>query len=297
MMKRIASVILTGIFLASCANVPFPAKAAENPNILVMGEDADKDTVPCSSRVFKRVRSALVNQLHDDGFNVYDETAVTLDNFAQGRCRRSDAEIIDIARKAKNPPIDVITIFSIYGSKKQLSYTTNVKTRVEGRLLDVKSGQRLGNFEVDSPKEWVAPVDCPRDCLLEVIGNNARILSNDLGAALGIKLKALMTEGKLDSNAALGTSKKGLATAYTLIFDGFKPDEISSVEEYMAAFGGYKHHRPINCRMRRCEFWYETEIDSARLNRNLRMMMDRLGSKGMISFSGNTFTVKKITTQ
>ncbi|MBT6531040.1 MAG: hypothetical protein HOK99_09005, partial [Betaproteobacteria bacterium] len=42
-------------------------------NILIMGEDADSDTVPRNSRVFKRVLSGLSNELHDEGFNVYDE--------------------------------------------------------------------------------------------------------------------------------------------------------------------------------------------------------------------------------
>ena len=296
-MTRLMSFFLIATFLTSCANVTVPAQAAEVPNILVMGEDADKDSVPCTSRVFKRVRSALVNQLHDEGFNVYDEAAVTLENFAQGRCRRTDAEVIDIAKKIKSPPIDVVAIFSIYGSKEQLSYTTNLKTRVAGRLLNVKSGQRLGNFEVDSPKEWVAPVDCPRDCLLEEIGKHAKILSNDLGAALGIKLQSVIKKGNVSAEAGKASQANGLAGAYTLVFDGFKPPEISSIEEYLVAFGGYKHHRPITCGQRYCEFWYETGSDVSRLNRNFRMMIERLDVNALVSFSGSTFTVKKVTTR
>ena len=82
-------------------------------NILIMGEDADSDTVPRNNRVFKRVLSGLSNELHDEGFNVYDETAVTMDHSTQGRTRRVDQEIIDIARSVKRPLIDVATIFSI----------------------------------------------------------------------------------------------------------------------------------------------------------------------------------------
>lgn len=296
-MNKVLSILASAMFLISCASMPVPVNAADKPNILVMGEDADLDTVPCTSRVFKRVRAAVVNQLHDEGFNVYDETAVTLDDFAQGRCRRTDAEIVDVARKVQRPPIDVIAVFTIFGSKKQLSYTTNVKTRIEGRLLNVKSGQNLGNFEVDSPKEWVAPVKCDRECILEVIGTNAKTLAGDLGAALGIKLNAMLTDGGSSSANAARSSGKGLATAYTLKFDGFTPDNISSVEEYMVAFSGYKHHRTVTCGLRNCEYWYETESDNARLNRNLRMMLDRLGIKGRVQFSGNIFTVQKISTR
>ena len=49
-----------------------PAHAADNPNILVMGEDADEDTVPRNSRVFKRVLTALQGQMDYYSFNVYD---------------------------------------------------------------------------------------------------------------------------------------------------------------------------------------------------------------------------------
>ena len=50
----------------------YPANAADMPNILIMGEDADNDTVPRNSRVFKRVLNGLSNELHNEGFNVYD---------------------------------------------------------------------------------------------------------------------------------------------------------------------------------------------------------------------------------
>ncbi|MDP6688218.1 MAG: hypothetical protein QF384_01855 [Alphaproteobacteria bacterium] len=98
-----------GIAAAGCIAVAGltpsgPALAGEEPNILIMGEDADQDTVPRNSRVFKRVLDALVNEMNDQGFNVYDETAVSLDDFAQGRSRRTDAEIIDIAARSSGHP-------------------------------------------------------------------------------------------------------------------------------------------------------------------------------------------------
>ena len=82
-MRRVILMSAAGLLLISCANVSTPSIAAEKPNIMIMGDDADRDTVPRNSPVFRRVLDALSNQLNEEGFDVYDETAVTLDDFAQ----------------------------------------------------------------------------------------------------------------------------------------------------------------------------------------------------------------------
>ena len=50
----------------------------DRPNILILGEDADGDSIPRNSRVFKRVESALSLQIQSMGFDVYDETGETV---------------------------------------------------------------------------------------------------------------------------------------------------------------------------------------------------------------------------
>ena len=292
-MKLNLTVLGAAVLLAACTVNPQPGISAEQPNLLVMGEDADKDTVPRNSRVFKRVLNALASEMDDVGFNVYDEPAVTLGDFAQGRTRRTDAELIDIAKSLKRPPIDVAVIFGIYASEDKLSYTTKIRTRVEGRLLNVKSGKRLGNFEVELPEPKNAPVFCNRECLLETVGKNAKMISRDLGVVLAKKLDWLVKDSG-SRKPVVERDKGGLASAYTLIFEGFTPDEISDIEEYIVAFKGYEHHRLVKNTMRHAEYWYESGSVVARLNRNMRRMLDHLGVEGRITFAGNKFTVEKI---
>lgn len=298
-MKRAILTLASGLFLMSCTAVPYPAVAAEKPNILVMGEDAEEAgagtqivVVPRDNRAFKQVLEALTRQLNEEGFNIYDERAVTLDDFKQTRTRRTDAELIDIARSVQRPPIDLAVLFTIYAGAKKGSYVTDVYTRISGRTLNVKTGQKLGSFEVTSPKEWKAPHDCARDCLLEVIGKNAKILADDLGAVLARQIAMVVDRG----DAASAPGGGNLPSAYTLVFSGFTPEDVTSIEEYIVAFGGYKHHRPVRSSLRRAEYWYETSSDSARLNRNMRLMLDRLGAEGRVTFSSseNTLTVEKI---
>ena len=150
-MSRILSALASATFLMSFAAAPSPSVAAQDPNIMIMGEDADRDTIPCHSRVFKSVVGAVVNQLNEQGFKVFDETAVTMDNFVQGRCRRTNAELIDIVRTVDRPPLDVVVLVRMYATVRELSWTARVRARISGRLLNVKTGQKLGNFEVNSP--------------------------------------------------------------------------------------------------------------------------------------------------
>ena len=42
------------------------------------------------------------------------------------------------------------------------------------------------------------------------------------------------------------------------------------------------------------EYWYETHADAARLNRNLRPMLDRINVYGRISVSDNAIRVAKV---
>jgi hypothetical protein len=273
-----------------------PTIAGEQPNILIMGEDVDTDTSSRNTRIYRRVLDALTNELHYEGFKVFDETAVTLDGFVQGRTRRSDAEIIDIARSIQEPPIDIATIFTIYASSKTMRYTTKIRTRITGRLLNVKDGQRLGNFEVELPMPDNAPVNCNKECILEIVSKNAKMLAQDLGVILATKLRAISPIAIIDVTNEKKYSSNGLDAAYSLIFSGFSTNEINFIEEYFVAFSGYKQHRPVTSTLRTHEYWYETTSDIARLNRNLRMMLEHLGTKGRVVLENNKFIIEKINT-
>ncbi len=82
----------------------------KSPTILIMAEDADGDSLPRKSRISTRILNELVTQLNTNGYDVYDETALTLRTHSQGRSRRTDVELIDIARSIQRPPIDVVCL-------------------------------------------------------------------------------------------------------------------------------------------------------------------------------------------
>ncbi|SFD43726.1 hypothetical protein [Pseudoalteromonas denitrificans] len=267
-----------------------PVFAADKPNILILGEDAAGDSVPRSSRVFKRVLDALINQMHDKGFDVYDEAVLTLLENNSSHIRRTDSEIIEVARASKRPPIDVVVIFQIYASTQNLEFNTRINTLLMGRLLNVKTGKHLGNFEIDSGKNFTGPAQCQQECILTIVGDKSRILANDLGAVLAEKL-VWMNNGDVSEPS----KNNKMVTEYALIFDGFNAKEYMAIEEYLVIFSGYTRHRPIEIRHTRSEIWYQSSIGTAKLDRNLNKMLAELDMQSIINFEGNTFTVKRIT--
>ncbi|MCB1379936.1 MAG: hypothetical protein KDK89_16450 [Alphaproteobacteria bacterium] len=322
MFRTNLSALLLTLMLAIAPGWAAVAQAGEQPNIVVMGEDNDLDTVPRNHRVFNRVLQALSMELGQMGFKVYDETAVTLDVNRQGRIRRNDAELITVAKRIQQPPVDVIAVFSIYTNVQQNINADiwDLGIRIPGRLLHVSTGRSLDSFEVDYPTGTLPPVppNClsanrvDQDCLFEFVGGQARRIAQDLGAVLAQKLDFLsparQTAGGMVNEPEVGSSGgggnvgggsncTGLTSAFVISLRGFDPEEVTTIEEYLVAFSGYDHHRPLRTTRRVSEYWYESCADIARLNRNLRLMMDQMGIEGRIAMTGNRFEIDKIGAQ
>lgn len=281
--------------------------AGDRPNLLIMAEDADRDSLPRDSRVVKRVLNALAIQLQDIGFEVYDESVISLDTFSQRSVRRDRQELMAIGQSVRHPPIDVVVSFTIYASLLDKGYINQVNTRIEAQMVQINSGRFLGSFEVSSPKAWTAPAYCDHECVLEVVGSYAKILASDLGSVLAEKLVFLL-DGTIEgafvadrsqfnadgsqSNAD-GAVHNDFIGSYHLIFDNFSPEAVMAMEEYLVVFSGYQSHRPTYSSARRAELWYQSDSKSGRLQRNLIKMLDRLGLHARVTYSGNTFNIEQ----
>ena len=83
-------------------------------------------------------------------------------------------------------------------------------------------------------------------------------------------------------------------TLHKVLFVGWKADEVKAIVEYIDHFGKGKS-RLIKESKGTAEYLFETTIKPARLNRNLRKMLDHLDVKGRVTFTRNAFKVEKIT--
>jgi hypothetical protein len=87
--------------------------------------------------------------------------------------------------------------------------------------------------------------------------------------------------------------RSGLTTAYVLTFSGFDNREINRIEDIITGFRGYEHLRTISSSLRTQEYWYESSSGTARLNRNLRLMLDDLRIRARLVYDGNEFAMEK----
>ena len=192
--------------------------------------------------------------------------------------------------------VSLAVIFSIYPTIQERGHARKLRVRISGRLLNVRSGRRLNNFEVESPSASNLPSDCDRGCELERVGSEARYLARDLGAVLARKLDWLVSargdriEDRRPDDADF---RSGLTTAYVLTFSGFARRDLNNIEDIITDFRGYEHLRTISSSLRTQEYWYETSSGSARLNRNLRLMLEDLGIRARLVYAGNEFTLEK----
>lgn len=294
-MSRFIIAIGAGLAYLGLATAPLPALAGDDPNILIMAEDVDADGVPRNSRISTRILNAVVTQLDQQRFKIYDETAVTLDTHKQGRSRRTDAELIDIAKSIRKPPIDVVVFFTVYSHVNRKSHSNDLHIRIVGRLLSVHDGRRLGNWEEELPDRWSLPNRCfpddkgvSRDCLLEAVGRDARRIATGMSSVLTEKLAYLVDSGRGNG----GSRDTQLEKGYSLTFEGFDHHDIREIEEFLTIFSGYVDHRPTTSMTKYVEFWYESTTKTSKLRRNLEKMMEELDLDYTIKFQGNKFSLR-----
>ncbi|MCW9035527.1 MAG: hypothetical protein OQJ97_15010 [Rhodospirillales bacterium] len=303
MLKKALALTVTGFILVSCGGMPKTSQAAETPNVLVLGVDGGQHMVRRGSPVFRTTREAVAEALYEQGFKIFDAAAVSMGKVRQHFSHRSDAEIIGIARAVSSPPIDIAVAFSAYQTEKKIRYAKKFNVRLVGRIIDIRTGRRLGNVTVRSNAFRHAGPNCGRGCIADLAAQEASILAPGLGSALAQKLmNASQVAYQVDygsddyplENETPTPQATGLPGAYNLSFSGFKAEEMFRIEEYLVSFRGYKEHRAVRTAHRYASYWYETDIRTARLDRNLRKMLKRLGIKGRVALDGNSFTVQKM---
>jgi hypothetical protein len=276
-------------------------------NVLVMSDDTDTDAVPRFNRIFNRVQARMMESLNVKGYQVYDETASGLEVAATNRVRRSEAELIEVAR-AVRVPIDAAVVYRIYASsrKSPSGAISRPEVRVEARVLNVRSGQFVTAFEAGGYQLPPLPVNCDRECLLERVGSEADLIAADVASGIVDRLTAFIGLPPAQAPAAVavaappmgGVPAAGgeacppvLPTAYQIRLRDFQPDEVSQVEELLVRFACYESHRPTRVSGSVADYWYETRSDQARLMRNLRQMLDFMGVRGTITMGDNSAAV------
>lgn len=294
---------ITSLTLLGCTLVSDYSHAQDIPNVLVMTEDADPDTVPRNSRVQRNILSGMQDKMIQRGYRVFDEASVGIEGVTnmtvQGRSRRPRDELIMVARSA-NQPIDVIVNYEVFASVDKRDFASFARLRIEGELLNAQSGLLMGSFEVTSPQTFRLPVECPRECLLEALSEEGRDLGRSLADVLADKLNdffgahgggAVGAGGGTGVVGGTGGGGVGFERTYTLRFDECSPMTRMDFEPYLVIFEGYLNHRPGVCQGESCQMQYTSTIQPGKLQRNLEKMLLHANHPGRVYVEGNTYTV------
>jgi hypothetical protein len=302
-MKNFFLIALIGFVMIGCASHPTPSLAGKSTGlsskttVLIMGEDWEEESVPRRNQVFERVIDALTNQLQQNGFNVVDEIMATGRTHIQQRVQRTPEELFRIAKAIKTPPIDAVMVFKIYPEFQPDNTTTWMNALITGKLLSVTANKSLGNFEVRLPEEIATEYNCHKEtqCVYKYLGRHARVLGQQLGAALAIKLeRASSTRSSGTSSTAKENNGTGFPRGFQLTFDNFNSKEFNKIENYLTSFSGYKDKRLVQSTSINHVVWYTTTSGDAKLKHNLRLMLGFMGVDGQVSCVNSTCQVTKI---
>jgi hypothetical protein len=305
-MRPLRLLALAALGLGLLAHTPAGAQTTvKRVNLLVMSDDTDTDAVPRFNRIFNRVQARMMETLNLRGYQVYDETASGLEVAASNRVRRSEGELVEVAR-AVRVPIDAAVVYRIYASSRRSpsGAISRPEVRVEARVLNVRSGQFVTAFEAGGYQLPPLPVNCDRECLLERVGSEADLIAADVASGVVERLTAFIGAPPSHAPATLAVAAPSvgvvpgteacppvLPTAYQIRLRDFGPDEVSQIEELLVRFACYESHRPTRVSGAAADYWYETRSDQARLMRNLRQMLDYMGVRGNITLGDNSGAV------
>ena len=215
--------------------------------VLVMGEDSNPLSVSRGDNIFKRVLGELKNSMLRKGYTMVDEEMIAATLDWEITDRRPKTELIQVAKMANessdaNLRTRVMAIFSIYATKKGLSFTQKVTTRLEGELYDSVTNKFLGSFEL--PKAtYPAPKDCNDICMNEVVGEKAREIATSLGDVLAKKLKKMEKKSR---GSGFGAGSSNLKTTYTLTLKHFSTKESFMFMKGLKNAPGYSSHETMS---------------------------------------------------
>lgn len=279
-------IIFLVIFLTACTN----NKTAHSVNVIIMVQDTNENSLPRNHQVVKRLINQVSDELTSQGISVYDETAITLDDF-NIKGAKTKAELIDFARSIHQVSLDYVVVLGIDALVKKTNYGQKISTSVYGQTIKVHSGNVMGNFNVAGAK-LNANNECERYCLNNKLSDSLSAASGEVSAEISSDLAIINTSRTVTPKRKRSIS---ISQDYALILNGFTAQNMTDIEDYLVMFSGYQGLHLSAVTHSFAEICYQSTIPEAKLNRNLKRMLKELNIRALINQEGNSVTINKIT--
>ncbi len=218
---------------------PAAAYNGEGLSLVVLAEDADRNSVRADSDIFRRVTSELQQQFADYDFNVIDEELWLARMRWTRDTRLSKGDLAGRIMNACNQGDDItcpraMAAIKIRAYAEDLGYGSRAQVRVMGDVLDAETGQFLGSWE-HPLMEFPAPRGCDGVCIEEIIGKNARDIATVLGDTLRVKLAVLERGEARPTHSGYTSDDAGLINRYLLTFKNFSLREYLAIVDMMSS--------------------------------------------------------------
>lgn len=166
------------------------------PRVMVVGDDAPEGSIRRSEPSFAAALAAFEEQLRRSGFAVSDGRALSTINELD-RARRSDAELVQLARRQQREPLDAVVVFSLFvrlefgqgGPTLAGRSNTVLSGRGVATLLRAADATSIGAFEAITPSRWPAGFECARTCQVEATGAEAPLVAEAIADQVVAALK------------------------------------------------------------------------------------------------------------
>jgi hypothetical protein len=169
-----------------------PASAAEAPAQTVLVVQLDEgDQSAVSAELYKSVVARISSHLQAAGFATTQSRGQTTSGVTDAQADRQLLDTLNASnKKGGQQKVDFVALVQILADMSLLTSGTEISVEIRGRMLDVTSRELLAKFNLSLPQTIVAPSDCNRSCVIELLQANTDQIADSLGAVLGQRLNA-----------------------------------------------------------------------------------------------------------
>ena len=185
-----------GIFMCSLSGIVNAQSEAQSElrqnsqskwRILIVAE-SDNLGLRAGHPAYKRANNAIFTQLQRAGFDVLSLAAdKTLPLCLMDVCKQQTEQDIVALANASGLDIDLVILFSIRYTERVGAGVIHREISVPNRMIDVKSGRRVGLWDDDGVLTEPISEACIDRCLQSALSDYARQIGRDSGLAISIK--------------------------------------------------------------------------------------------------------------
>lgn len=265
--------------------------AAQAKNMLIIGEDSDPLSLAHDSRPFRSALDVIRGRLASYDIVVYDESNAQVQLRYKRGVPRDEADVLQVAKASRNPPLDKVAILSLYADRSNTSYGSKFDLRMTLKLLAVSTGKVIGASSSRTLEPTPLPDGCEEDCLLEAYSSKVEGLALDLTDQIMRFMPPTPVaaddcpKGPCPSPAEVHQNEFKIILRYPT-------NELITAFEHWAADMRGSELTPIQTDRAQYNYWFKTDLSPLQLKNELQAVKRQSGQAVDVRMDGETFELR-----